>query len=174
MTRILVTPLSALSPTLDRYRPSHVISLLSASHMIDTPPGIAAENHLRLCLSDIVAAQDGLTPPGDEHVARLIAFGRHWDARAPLVAHCWAGVSRSMAAAFIVLCARTEVGAESALAKKIRARAAHANPNRLMVGLADRLLGRDGRMMDAVESMGRAKFVEEGVPVEFPLEQMIR
>ena len=169
MPMILVSPLAMLDASIAQYRPSHLVSILSASHMIETPGGI--EHHLRLCLSDIATPTDGLVHPTDTHIERLIAFGAGWDGAAPLIVHCWAGVSRSMAAAFILWCARLPGEAEGDIAKKIRAKAAHANPNRLMVGLADRILGRDGRMIDAVDSMGRAQFVEQGVPVEFSLER---
>jgi predicted protein tyrosine phosphatase len=167
---ILVTPLSAVPDAIAQYRPSRLVTLLSPQYMIETPDGIAPENHLRLALSDIAMPEPGQIVPGAEHVETLIAFARAWDASAPLLIHCWAGVSRSMAAAFIVLCDRAGPGAELSIARKIRARAAHANPNRLLVRLADRTLQRDGQMISAVESMGAAKFVEEGVPVELPLE----
>jgi len=174
MTMILVTPLSALHETIEKYRPSHLVTLLSAQSMIDTPADILPQNHLRLSLSDITDVTAGLIRPGADHVEQLLAFGHGWDATAPIVVHCWAGVSRSMAAAFILLCARAENGAEYSIAKKIRARAAYANPNRRLVELADRALERKGQMISAVDAMGREKIVEQGMPVEFPLDMMIR
>ena len=42
-------------------------------------------------------------------------------------------------------------------------------PNRLLVRLADDLLARDGKMVEAVEAMGPSTAAEEGTPVEFPL-----
>jgi predicted protein tyrosine phosphatase len=174
MSLILVTPLSAIGESIEKYRPSHMVTLLSPQNMIDTPAEIAPENHLCLGLSDIADPAEGQIMPERDHVSRLIAFGHKWDAATPLLVHCWAGVSRSMAAAFVLMCERAEAGAEYSIAQKMRARAAHASPNRLLVSLADRLLEREGRMTSAVEAMGRAKFVEEGVPVEFPLEAMLR
>jgi predicted protein tyrosine phosphatase len=174
MSLILVTPYAFIHETIEKYRPTHMVSLLSPESMIDTPQEIESPNHLRLGLSDIAAPSKGQSLPEAEHVRELIAFGRNWDGRTPLLVHCWAGISRSMAAAFILMCDRAESGAEYAIAKKIRARAAHANPNRLLIRLADRALDRDGRMIDAVEDMGAAKFVVEGGPVEFPLAMMIR
>jgi predicted protein tyrosine phosphatase len=174
MSMILVAPFSAVFETIEKYRPSHLVTLLSEKNMIDTPAEIRPENHLKLALSDIADPAEGLAHPQREHVERLIAFGRAWGGAAPMLVHCWAGVSRSMAAAFILLCDRAPNGAEYAIAKKMRARAAHANPNRLLVELADGLLEREGRLIDAVGAMGRAKFVEEGVPVEFPLDVMTR
>jgi predicted protein tyrosine phosphatase len=86
-----------------------------------------------------------------------------------MLVHCWAGISRSMAAAYTLLCDRAGPGSEFEIARKLRTRAAHAYPNALIVALADRALGRDGRMIDAVAGMGRGKIVAEGCCVEFPL-----
>jgi predicted protein tyrosine phosphatase len=169
MPMILVTPLSAVEDTIRRYRPSHLVTLLSPEHMIDTPSGIEAARHLRLGLNDVSEVEAAETPPAEHHVAQLIAFGRDWPAAAPLLVHCWAGISRSTAAAYIVLCDRLGVGAETEIAKALRIRAPHAYPNPLMVSLADRALGRGGRMIDAVNAIGRGEIVAQGKCVELPL-----
>ena len=169
MPMILVSPLSALPGALSAYRPSHLVTLLSPEHMIQTPNGFPPERHLRLGLNDITDARSGEAPPQAHHMAQIIAFGRQWDGSAPMIVHCWAGVSRSMAAAFTLLCERSAPGREREIAQAIRARAPHASPNRLLVRFADEALGRDGAMIEAVEAMGPSTFVEEGVPVELPL-----
>ena len=64
-----------------------------------------------------------------------------------MLVHCWAGVSRSMAAAYILLCDRFGPGHEEAIAQPSRLRAPHAYPNALLVQLADAALGREGRMI---------------------------
>ena len=166
---ILVTPLSAMLDTLRAYRPTHLVTLLSPEHMIETPEGFPSARHLRLGLNDIADPTAGNTPPEVRHVTQLIAFGRDWNGSTPMLIHCWAGVSRSMAAAFAVLCDRYGPGSEYDIAQEMRARASHAAPNRLLVRLADNALNREGRMVRAVESMGPCRIVEEGVPVEFPL-----
>jgi predicted protein tyrosine phosphatase len=86
-----------------------------------------------------------------------------------MLVHCWAGISRSMAAAYTILCDRAGPGSELEIARELRIRAAHAYPNALIVALADRALGRDGRMIEAVASIGRGEIVAEGCCVEFPL-----
>jgi predicted protein tyrosine phosphatase len=86
-----------------------------------------------------------------------------------MVVHCWAGISRSMAAAYIVLCDRLGPGPERNVAKAIRCRAPHAFPNPLLVQLADDILGRDGDMVAAAESIGRGTIVAEGCCVELPI-----
>ena len=86
-----------------------------------------------------------------------------------MLVHCWAGISRSMAATYIILCDRFGRGSELMAARAIRSRAPHAYPNALLVRHADELLGRQGRMIEAIRSIGAGKMVAEGDVVEFPL-----
>ncbi len=167
---ILVTPLSAVEETIRSHRPSHLITLLSPEHMIETPAGIVAEQHLRLAVNDVAEIWAAELPPAPHHVLKLLEFGRRWDAQAPILVHCWAGISRSMAAAFILMCDRLGPGAEQEIARQIRARAPHAFPNPLLVALADVELGRGGKMVAAARSMGRGAIVAEGCLVELPLD----
>ncbi|HEY1838600.1 MAG: hypothetical protein WBQ17_07670 [Rhizomicrobium sp.] len=170
MPLILVTPLSAVEETIRRYRPSHMITLLSPEHMIDTPQGIEPARHLKLGVNDVPDVALSEMPPGENHVKKLIAFGRGWDAKAPILVHCWAGVSRSMASAFTLLCDRLRPGMEHEIAQAMRARAPHAFPNPLIVRHADTALGREGRMIAAAQSIGRGMIVSVGECVEFPLD----
>jgi predicted protein tyrosine phosphatase len=173
MPLVLVTPLSAVEETIRRYKPSHMVSLLSPEHMIETPAGFDTARHLKVGVNDVADATISEMPPGEKHVRELIAFGRGWDAKAPILVHCWAGVSRSMAAAFTLLCDRLEPGTEQEIAHAIRARAPHAFPNPLIVRHADHILARDGRMIAAADSIGRGTIVAEGECVEFPLDREI-
>src|ERR1700733_13143726 len=163
MSQILVTPLSGIADALDEHRPSHIVSLLSPSHMIPTPEGFDARRHLQLGLDDVSDPRTADFPPGREHIDRLLAFSREWDMRAPFLIHCWAGISRSMACAFTILCDRLGPGREIEIARAMRQRAPHAQPNRLLVSHADDALGRGGKMIAALGSMGPALPVEEGV-----------
>jgi predicted protein tyrosine phosphatase len=169
MSLILVSPLSALPEVLRTYQPSHLVTLLSPEFMIETPGGFPPDRHLRLAVNDICDPALGPCPPDEDHISALIEFTRLWDAKRPMVVHCWAGVSRSMAATYAILCDRAWKGAEFRIAREIRNRAPHAYPNRLLVRLADQYLEREGRMVQAVAEMAPGVAVEEGKPVEFPL-----
>jgi predicted protein tyrosine phosphatase len=169
MPRLLVAPLSSLADTLTAHAPSHLISLLSPEHMIETPDGFPVALHLKLGVNDIIDPAAGTAPPARQHVDALLAFSRSWDAQQPLLIHCWAGISRSMASAFTILCDRLGPGREIEIARAIRRRAPHAQPNRLLVSHADDALGRGGRMVMALNSMGPPLMVEEGVTTAFPL-----
>ena len=170
MPHLLVAPLSSLAAALDAHAPSHLVSLLSPENMIATPPGFPAAMHLKLAINDIVDPKQGTVPPAREHIDALLAFSRNWDARQPLLIHCWAGISRSMASAYTILCDRIGPGSEIQVARAMRQRAPHAQPNRLLVQHADDALGRGGRMLAALEHMGPAQLVQEGVTTKFPLE----
>ena len=107
----------------------------------------------------------GLTAPEATHVEQLIAFARHWDRRGPLVIHCWAGISRSTAAAFATVCALNPQTSEAVIARDLRTASPHANPNRLLIALADEALGRGGRMIAAIEAMAPVSaLASEGTP----------
>jgi predicted protein tyrosine phosphatase len=113
---------------------------------------------------------EGYIHPAEEHVSELVAFVQRWDRRAPLVMHCYAGISRSTAGAFITACALNPRRDEAAIAQIIRRSSATAMPNVMLVSHADRILGRGGRMVRAVEALGPAIAAQEGHPFRLDLE----
>jgi predicted protein tyrosine phosphatase len=165
---IYVAPLSLVETTVEDARVSHLVTLINGETPIPTPPGIGPDRHLRLSMNDICAPQPGLLLPCESHVSELIGFARAWDRQAPLLIHCWAGISRSTAAAYISLCALNPDGTESELAWALRRASPTAYPNRLLVALADQALARDGRMIAAVEQIGRGKIAEEAEVFALP------
>lgn len=165
---LFVCPLSRLDETVERTRAERVVSLLSAGTVLARPAGIEARHHLLLSMHDIAEPQPEMTPPGQEHVQRLIGFAREWDRSRPTVVHCFAGISRSTAAAFIIAAALAPDRDEMELAQALRLASPSATPNPRLVALADALLSRDGRMVSAVASIGRGADAFEGVPFQFP------
>lgn len=166
MTMLVVCPLSHVAAQVAARRPSHLITLLSPPGTLDTPPGIAAARHLKLSVHDIDAPTADMIAPTGALVERILAFGENWDASAPMLIHCWAGISRSTAAAFTLACARNPNADEMAIAMRLRAASVTAYPNRRIVALADDILRRQGRMLTAVEAMGGNNFATEGAPFE--------
>jgi predicted protein tyrosine phosphatase len=167
---IHVCSLARLHATVDETRARHIVTLLRFTDKVARPSHIAAENHLILSVDDIAAHQDGMTVPAQDHVERLIDFATRWDRSAPMVVHCYAGISRSTAAAFTAACALNPQRDEMQIARAIRAASHTAQPNAAIVAIADTLLKRNGRMVRAVEAMGPAHFAEEGVPFRLDLE----
>lgn len=165
---IFVSPLDEVETTVVDARVSHLVTLINGEILIDTPPGIGKERHLRLSMNDISEPQDGLVVPTEDHVADLIRFAIEWDQQAPLLIHCWAGISRSTAGAFVSLCALNPHADEHALARALRRASPTAYPNRRLVALADNVLGRAGRMSAAVEHIGRGQLAGQGQVFSLP------
>jgi predicted protein tyrosine phosphatase len=148
-----------------RLDPSHLLTLLAPTD--STSLQVEGRRHLLLRFNDIDKEQSGLVAPTSLEVENILSFGRSWDDRSPLLIHCWAGISRSSAAAYIIACDRNP-GREPEIAVELRRRAPFCTPNRLMTALADDLLSRNGRMVDAISQIGRGADAFEGTPYQLP------
>ena len=151
-------------------KPSHVLTLLGPGAEPDPICGDA--HHLALRFNDITAPMAGHVAPSADTVRVILAFGERWRAAAtgaPLLVHCFAGISRSTAAAYMLACAFSPRGREEALARALRTASPTATPNSLMVALADDLLDRRGRMIASVEALGRGVFAAEGAPFDLAI-----
>ncbi len=167
---IFVTPLSRLSETVERSGAVRLVSLLTANTPFARPERIAPSDHLCLYMHDIVEEMPDMALPQDHHVQQLLDFASAWDRDNPLVINCFAGISRSTAAAYIVAAALNPARDERVLARTLRDVSASATPNIRLVTLADHLLGREGRMRRAIQEIGRGADAFEGTPFSLTLE----
>jgi predicted protein tyrosine phosphatase len=137
---------------------THILSILDPEWR--DPPSIAGfPPHRRLALRfhDIIEPTRDLLAPSRDDVERLLAFGRELDepAGGHLLVHCHAGVSRSTAAAALILAqAHPDRPAGEVLdaVAQIRPR---AWPNLLILEFGDVLLGRDGEIIAAAGALYR-------------------
>jgi predicted protein tyrosine phosphatase len=170
---IYVSPLSKLRDVTAEFQSFDMLTMLSPGSAAGALDGFFPERHLRLAFHDIVEARPDLVTPDRNIIEAIIDFGRSWNGKQPLLIHCWAGISRSSAAAYIVACDRS-TGGERHLANELRRRAPFATPNRLMVALADDMLGRNGAMINAIEQIGRGSDAFEGTPYRLPATWPVR
>ena len=168
MPLIAVCSLGLVPETIARLKPWGLITLLDPASMIETPDGIGLDRHLKVGVNDINASQEGLVSPKEDHVASVLDHGRTWDVTSPLLIHCWAGVSRSTASAFMIACQRNPDIAPARIANLIRSLSPTATPNRLLTSIADDMLTRGGTMVDAVDAIARGADCWEGTPFELP------
>ena len=150
---------------------THVLSLLDPD--CDDPPALTAfAPHQRIALRfhDVIEPKPDRIPPSLRDVERLLALGRQLiDApQGHLLIHCHAGVSRSTAAAALILAqawpdrpARVAFDAVT----NIRPR---AWPNMRILELGDGLLGRNGEIVAAVAAVYR-RVLERDPPFLEPL-----
>jgi predicted protein tyrosine phosphatase len=165
-----VCSLAALPDTVKVTGASHILTVMANVDQVQRPASVLEKNHLKVSMDDITEHMDGFVAPSDSHIEKVLAFVRGWDRSAPMVVHCYAGISRSTASAFAAACMLNPHRDEIAIARQIRAASPIAQPNRLIVSLADKALGRDGRMLRALDEMGPGSMTVEGRPFRVDIE----
>jgi predicted protein tyrosine phosphatase len=142
---------------------THVLSILDPGW--PEPEALRSfdvHRRLKLHFHDVIEPLPGWIAPERWDVELLLAFGRDLGAVEPeagedptyphLLVHCHAGVSRSTAAAILIL-AQRDPGqpAEHAMLQVVRQRP-RAWPNLRMIEFGDELLGRGGEIVTAVRA----------------------
>ena len=166
---IVVCPLSRLEAVVEQHRPERLISVIANGGRVTRPAIIAADNYLHVAINDIAVAQGGMILPGEAHVRRILDFAAEWDRQRPMVVHCFAGISRSTATAYMIAAAANPARDEAELAHLLRWNSPSATPNARMIALADQILQRDGRMVRAIQAIGRGADAFEGEPFTLPV-----
>jgi predicted protein tyrosine phosphatase len=164
MPRLHVCSLTRIEEVVAQTGARSMVTLLSPGTAVVRPSAIAPERHLNLAVSDIVDHSPGQVLPDATHIDAFLDFVRDWDRKAPMLIHCFAGVSRSTASAFIAACTLAPHRDEHEIARALRAASPTATPNARFVALADARLGRSGRMREAIASIGRGEMCFEGNP----------
>lgn len=137
---------------------SHVLSILDP--YTPTPAAFAVfRPHRRhdMRFHDTIVGDDlGKPLPQDEHVEAVLAFGEALAGEPVdhLLVHCFAGVSRSTASA-VMLMAQRNPGREAECFAALHDIRPRCWPNSAMIGIADRLLGRKGRLIEAMRKHHR-------------------
>jgi predicted protein tyrosine phosphatase len=164
---IHVCSLSRLHATVDETGAQHIVTLLRLVDRVQRPTHIAPQNHLVLRRRHYHANGRPRCRPTSN--ARLISFVTAWDRKTPMVMHCFAGISRSTAAAYVAACALNPQRDEMQIAWDIRRSSRTAQPNSRIVSIADRVLKRDGRMIRAIDAIGLGDAAAEGHPFRLDL-----
>lgn len=164
MAYIVVCPLENIDDAAQKHGAHEMISLMSPGQDFDRPRAIQKDRHLKVGINDINFDTEGLISPEEKHVATIIEFARAWDQKNPLLIHCWFGVSRSPAAALISALANDPDQDDCELANRLREASPSATPNRRIVEIGDQLLGRNGKLSQAVNAIGRGREASQGNP----------
>lgn len=165
MTAIVVSPLARIAEMAVRHGATEMVSLLAADQAFHRPAVIDPARHLLLGMNDIASAGTGnLVAPGEAHVADIIRFAREWKRDAPLLIHCWMGVSRSPAAAVIASLVVHPEEEDESLARRLRLASPFATPNPRLIEIGDLMLGRQGRLVRAIKAIGRGADTDGNAP----------
>jgi predicted protein tyrosine phosphatase len=167
---IIVCPLSRVPDVARERKPSHLVSLLDPGTPFPRLDGYAHDRHFCLEIHDIEMEMDGYDALCGRRMKMILDFVGAWRGDEPILIHCYAGISRSTATAYITACAHNPGADEEEIALALRAASPTANPNRRFVALADAELGRNGRMSHAIEKIGRgASWLDIGEAAPFAL-----
>ena len=126
---IHVSSLNALGSVAARLASFDLLTLLSPGHPETDWSGLACERHIRLAFHDVIEPLPGLVAPDRDVMQAILNFGRAGSNQRAMLIHCWAGISRSSAAAFAIACDRNP-GFEREIAAELRRRAPSVTPNR--------------------------------------------
>ena len=137
---------------------SHVLSIIDTHEPV--PPALeefCGIDHELVRFDDVVAEYPGFEACTLRHIEQMLAFGERVHAKADshVLVHCHAGVSRSQAAAAILMCQHAPGREEEAFLRLLELRK-HGWPNTRMVEFADQLLQRDGALMGGLLAYRRA------------------
>jgi predicted protein tyrosine phosphatase len=144
---------------------THVLSILDP-HWPDPIAFSDFPPHRREALrfDDVIAPGPSVVAPSEEHVAQLLAFGRDVEvagALAHLLIHCHAGISRSTAAATLLLAQESPSLLPAEIFAEIARLRPRAWPNLAMLELGEAALGRPGEFTAAVGAQYRRVIAAE-------------
>ena len=150
---IIVSSLDHVEEAFQKHRPAYVVSILDVDE--PTPPvfdALPEGNHIKL-IGNCSRAGDPACAEQPSRCDQILKLAERWSAdetKAPILIHCIEGAARSMAVAYILMCAIEENAPESEIATRLRQAAPHADPNLLLISEADKALGREDRMVEAI------------------------
>jgi predicted protein tyrosine phosphatase len=139
-------------PEQEGKRWTHVISIWDKASLYD----IACREQVKaiaprakLLFSFFEDVDDPTYPdaPRLQNVKRILDFTSDLPANAKVLVHCRAGVSRSTATAYAILCQHTAPGMEMENLLHVETLRDLVLPNRLIIRLADKVLKRNGGML---------------------------
>jgi predicted protein tyrosine phosphatase len=107
---------------------------------------------------DAVSSESNRQPPSLEQVREILAFAVKLPKHANILIHCWAGISRSTAIGYAILCQAAGPGTEQACVVHLRKIRPKALPNSLIITLAELVLGRNGTLFAACEDLSMRQF----------------
>ena len=131
-------------------RCAEVSCLVSIGASEERPPAgyRNVRRKLRLLFADVEVEESG---PTEGDINRIISLAESLKSvGGKVLIQCGAGISRSAAAALIMYACWLGPGKEREAMEKVLMQRPIARPNRRMVMLADEILGREGRLIDAL------------------------
>ena len=136
---------------------THLLSILDPGYPVPDPFGAYDDHHrLDLRFHDVLAHSPHTEKPTEQIIHDILDFGQAFmpkpDAKEQthLLIHCYMGISRSTAAMTILLAQHFPEATGDEIFARIREIRPIAWPNSLMIKMADRIIGQNGTLLDAL------------------------
>lgn len=138
---------------------THILSILDPDWPeIETFNTYKGHNRTTLRFHDIIDPAPGKIMPQRQHLDAILRFAQ--DVQEPaspagtghLLIHCHMGISRSTAAMLAILASLQPDEPADQVFERLRTIRPQAWPNSLMVGFADELLCRNGKLVEALQA----------------------
>ena len=131
---------------------THVISIWEKGCLFDPAcrevvTAVAPLAKLHFCFFADTLVPNHPHAPRPDDVKRILAFTKKLPAKAKVLVHCHAGVSRSTAIAYAILCQHSLPGGEMENLLHVESLRDLVFPNRLIIQYADNILKRKGAML---------------------------
>jgi predicted protein tyrosine phosphatase len=131
---------------------THVISIWDKAYLYNMAyrklvQKIAPNARLNFAFFDDTSDPSLPNAPRLQDVRRILDFTRDIPAKAKVLVHCRAGISRSTAISYAILCQHSAPGMELENLLHVQSLRDLVLPNRLVIKLADKILKRDGGMI---------------------------
>lgn len=131
---------------------THIVSIYDTPGVFRTPvPCLGFNAHsakkIHLQFDDCICSNAHYTAVSENQVQQIIDFANEIPLNAKLLVHCAAGISRSTAATYVILCILYGDGKEKQAFEKVLETQPNACPNHLVVEIAEKLLKRSPKMI---------------------------
>ena len=158
--QVFVTDKAGAHDMVKRAGANALVSLLDPGDRLFLTDRLQQLKRLHLSCEDVLDASDPHAPTLDQ-VDQLLAFGRQLPVDAVVVVHCFAGVSRSTAAAVALMAQELQhQGHDDPVGESLRRlldQRPQSCPNPVISRFADELLGFDGNLHLACEEVAQKK-----------------
>lgn len=161
---IIITPKHECSIAKTKYNCDYVISIQDANDNETELPKRVSMGHHRHFFFDDIAEPNGIRPsnrdgtmrdcpPDIDDIKGILNFAKIVPDNGRMLVHCFAGVSRSAAAAYIIYCQEMGEGKEVEAMEKTERSAVYGGiwPNKLVARYADEVLNRNGAVIKALD-----------------------
>lgn len=153
---IFVTSKNKVHDTVKATGAKHVLSLLDVGDSLFITPRLADCNRLLINCEDVLEATDHGAPT-KEQIERFLAWAKEIPDDDTVVVHCFAGISRSTAAAITILTDR--LGDFKPAIQRIKSVRPNLCPNPVITKFADEIFGFDGEMFKACEEVANFRLL---------------